>query len=471
MTASHGSLDDQNHCNDCHVNGSKDLDDQKCLACHDHNNLQNRINAGKGFHASTLVKGKKCETCHIEHKGRGFDVMGWSKIPGGQKKFDHDLTGWKLNGKHATIDCDDCHKAHDKQGLKTFMGTDRLCGACHLKEQPHKFEASEKDKLACERCHGESVWKPAKPPGEQRFNHDDRKDAIMPLLGSHKDVACSKCHPKSVFNLPSPKPDSCGNVGCHVSVHDGHLFGKRDCEWCHSPTFKTLKQQNFDHTEKTKFDLGPAHRKIKCYDCHTKALGEAKPNGACEICHAKDSHHQNRFSEYGDPPKCGTCHPSGGPKFTPTAFNHAKTGFKLEFKHAEQSCRSCHRGANPSDFEDFRSLVDKNGKTDCMGCHAHKKVHADPDHPQGKYKNSECLKCHMHPGDPTIRTGKDNSMVEDVHGMKGSFPLVKGHKGVPCKRLPHRPRQEEQDLVLGSRAELQRRRCATRTRSTRARSK
>ncbi len=432
LTSSHGSLDDPNHCNDCHVSGSKDLDDTKCLSCHDHNNLQSRINAGKGFHSSSLVKGKKCESCHLEHKGRGYDVMGWKSVPGGQKKFDHEQTGWKLNGKHAAIDCDDCHKAHDKQGLKTFMGTDRLCGSCHLKEQPHKFEASEKDKLACERCHGESVWKPAKPPGEQRFNHDDRKDAIMPLLGSHKDVACSKCHPKSVFNLPFPKPDNCGNAGCHTSPHDGHLFGKRDCEWCHSPTFKTLKQQNFDHTEKTKFDLGPAHRKIKCYDCHTKALGEAKPNGACEICHAKDSHHQNRFSEYGEPPRCGTCHPSGGPKFTPTAFNHARTGFKLEFKHAEQSCRSCHRGSNPSEFEDFRALVDKNGKVACMGCHAHAKVHADPDHPNGKYKNSECLKCHMHPGDPTIRTGKDNTMVEDVHGMKGSFPLVKGHKGVPC---------------------------------------
>ena len=213
LTSSHGALDDPQHCNDCHVNGTKDVSTQKCLDCHDHNNLKARIAAGKGFHSSTLVKDKQCMTCHIEHKGRSFDIMGWKNIPGGQKTFDHQLTGWRLNGKHATTDCDDCHKNHDKQGLKTYMGTDRLCGTCHLKEQPHKFEASEKDKLACERCHGESVWKPAKPLSQQKFDHDDRKDALMPLLGSHKDVACSKCHPKSVFNLPFPKADSCGNAG------------------------------------------------------------------------------------------------------------------------------------------------------------------------------------------------------------------------------------------------------------------
>ena len=157
----HGALDDANRCNDCHADGTKDIVEQKCLDCHDHR-PRARGSTGKGFHASPLVKGKRCQTCHTEHHGRGFDIMGWKNIPGGQKGFDHKLTGWKLNGKHATTDCDDCHKKSDKQGLKTYMGTDRLCGACHLKEQPHKFEASEKDKLACERCHSEAVWKPAK---------------------------------------------------------------------------------------------------------------------------------------------------------------------------------------------------------------------------------------------------------------------------------------------------------------------
>jgi hypothetical protein len=275
LTSSHASLDNQNQCNDCHIDNTRELSNDKCLNCHDHQDLQGRINAGKGFHATATVKGKKCGSCHLEHKGRGYDVMGWKSV-GGEKDFNHDLTGWKLNGKHAATDCAKCHTAKNKSGVKVYMGTDKLCGSsgCHGKDQPHKMVR--KDMLACERCHTESVWKPEKRV--LQFNHDDRKDAAMPILGSHRDVACTKCHVKSVFKLPFPKPDSCGNAGCHQSSHDGHLFGKRDCEWCHSPTFKSFKQQYnkdmpfFDHSERTRFDLG-AHKRLKCYDCHTMALG------------------------------------------------------------------------------------------------------------------------------------------------------------------------------------------------------
>jgi hypothetical protein len=430
LTQSHGNLDAKDHCNDCHVGDSKELSNDKCLTCHDHQNLGARIKAGTGFHASQLVQGKKCESCHHEHKGTRFDLMGWATLTGGQAAFDHKLTGgtkpgWALNGKHASIECKDCHKAKDKQGLTRFMGTDKTCGACHAKDQPHKLV--KKDLLACERCHGESVWKPAKQP--LQFNHEDRKDAGMPLLGAHKDVACTKCHPKNVYKLPFKQPDSCGNSGCHQSPHDGHIFGARPCEWCHSPTFKSLKNiQVFDHAERTRFDLGPAHRKLKCEQCHTKSLGETRPNRACEQCHAKDSHHGDRFKEFGSPPKCDTCHPSGGPKFTPTNFNHgARTKFELKYKHGEQACRGCHRGKGPSDFERFTFNPNK----ECMSCHAHAKVHRDDENPNGKYKNNECLTCHLHPGDPTIKT-EDNVIVGRIHGINGKFPLIKRHKGVPC---------------------------------------
>ncbi len=426
LTSSHGALDIKERCTDCHVGDSKEVANDKCLACHDHKDLGARIAAGKGFHASAQVKGKKCESCHHEHKGKTYDVMGWSSIKGGIKAFDHELAGWPLKGKHAATECKDCHTAKNKQGLTTYMGTDRSCGACHTKDQTHKFER--KDMLACERCHNESVWKPSK--ATLQFNHDDRKDALMPLLGSHRDVACVKCHAKNVFNLPFAKPDSCGNAGCHESPHKDQLFGARACEWCHSPTFKSLKNiQIFDHTERTRFDLGPAHKKLKCEQCHTKALGENKPLRACEVCHAKDNKHGNRFNEFGVPPKCETCHPSGGPKFTASNFNHdARTKFDLKFKHAEQSCRACHRGKGPADFEKFNF----DGNRDCMGCHAHAKVHRDAEHPTGKYKSSQCLQCHLSSGDPTIRTGKDNKLVENVHGSTGTFPLVKKHKPVPC---------------------------------------
>ncbi len=327
LTHSHGALDNPDHCNDCHVNGTKDLSNDKCLTCHDHQKLAGNIAAGKGFHASpNVVRGKKCESCHHEHKGKSYDLMGWSSLQGGEKGFDHELTGWPLNGAHQKTACADCHKARDKQGLKKLHGHRSACAAPATAEgsEPHHFDLSvRRTMLACERCHTETVWKPAKGTS-MNFNHDDRKDARMPLLGSHHAVACAKCHTaKSVFHLPFPKPDACGNAGCHASEHDGHLFGKRKtAEWCHSPTFKTLKQQNFDHTAKTRFDLGPAHGKIKCYDCHTKALGRdqadrrageassATPSGTTTTAIASRSSARRR--------RCGMCHPSGGPKFTPS---------------------------------------------------------------------------------------------------------------------------------------------------------
>ena len=56
--------------------------------------------------------------------------MGWRAL-GGMKAFDHALAGWPLRGKHAASDCADCHKTRNKQGLRTFLGTEPTCGACH----------------------------------------------------------------------------------------------------------------------------------------------------------------------------------------------------------------------------------------------------------------------------------------------------------------------------------------------------
>ena len=89
LSQSHAALDNADHCNDCHT-GGRDLSNDKCLACHDHSDLKARIDAGKGFHASSQVRGKKCETCHLDHKGKNYDLMGWRSLQGGMKNFDHD---------------------------------------------------------------------------------------------------------------------------------------------------------------------------------------------------------------------------------------------------------------------------------------------------------------------------------------------------------------------------------------------
>src|SRR5687767_8450905 len=79
LATSHEDLDSPDNCNDCH-DGGRDTSNGKCLGCHDHSNLEARINSGKGFHASSAVKGKKCESCHLDHKGRSYDLMGWKSM-------------------------------------------------------------------------------------------------------------------------------------------------------------------------------------------------------------------------------------------------------------------------------------------------------------------------------------------------------------------------------------------------------
>ncbi len=409
LSESHRNQDGQDNCNLCH-DGGRDTNDDKCLGCHDHQNLAARIRAGEGYHASQRVKGRRCESCHLEHKGRGFDIMAWRAV-GGQDTFDHGQTGWKLQGKHAAIDCADCHKNRNQQGLRTFLGESKICGSCHKRDQPHRFD--KQAFMKCERCHGESVWKP--PLARMEFNHDSPADAAMPLEGPHESVTCAKCHPKSEFNLPKQDAANCAN--CHNSPHDGHLFGTKKCDWCHSPALGSLRKYRFNHAARTRFDLAGAHGKLGCYHCHTEKMGTRKPDKDCETCHADDDKHQGRFEAFGKPhPQCSVCHPSSSWK--PNTFVHNKrTKFRLTGKHATTACRSCHRGGSPDKFERFDVKT-----VGCMGCHKHKTVH------DNEFKDTECLRCHQEPGEIEL-TAKS---AEIYHGPKSRFPLVKAHKKVQC---------------------------------------
>ena len=97
--------------------------------------LAQRIAAGRGFHASSAVFGKACASCHSDHRGATYDAMGWAAL-GGRDKFDHDYTGYALDGAHATVACDRCHTARTQLGRPRYISTDTLCGACH-ESQPH----------------------------------------------------------------------------------------------------------------------------------------------------------------------------------------------------------------------------------------------------------------------------------------------------------------------------------------------
>ncbi|MCW5801943.1 MAG: hypothetical protein KIT31_06105 [Deltaproteobacteria bacterium] len=426
LTPPHGSLAGAGHCDDCHVTGTKEVSDRKCLGCHDHGKLAARIAAGQGFHATSLVTSKACKTCHHEHQR--VSLMGWPSV-GGEAAFAprgaHDrLTGYPLEGAHAALACARCHAKTSRFGDRLYLGVEKTCGGCHAKDQPHRFVRAEM--LRCERCHTDASWRARR--GKPEFDHDDRADTAMPLIGEHRSVACAKCHPKAVFDLPFRKPAACDNAGCHRSAHDKHLFGTRPCDLCHSPSFKSFKQETardmpmFHHKAVTRFELGN-HAKLRCKQCHTDARGEARPGIPCEQCHAKDHRHGERFRAFGgSPPACGTCHPTTG--WRPTAFDHGRTRMALEAKHAQVACRACHRGKGPAEWESFTA------DPSCKGCHQHRTVHRDAKHPNGRWDSDRCMKCHVRPGDRRWRSQAE--LEKEFHGPSSSFPLVKAHGGKAC---------------------------------------
>lgn len=408
LSKSHESLEGQSNCTTCHTTG-KALSNDKCLGCHDHADQKAKIESGRGFHASPKVRGRDCWTCHLEHKGKGYDIMGWAAV-GGRDNFDHNLTEFPLGGKHVAVKCDDCHKRRNSQGLRVYLGEQKLCGACHRDDQPHNFERQEM--MKCDRCHTDVAWKPAKR--QQDFNHNDPKQASFPLEGSHVEVACAKCHPRSEFNLKK-NVEQCS--ACHENPHVGHLYGEKRCDWCHSPRFGNLAKFDFDHDRRTKFKLDGAHKSTACYSCHPKSQLKA-PKRDCQVCHARDSNHGSRFDAFGSPPACDTCHPTT--RWEPEVFNHDKrTKFNLTGAHARAGCRDCHRGSRPDDWERFDPA-----RVGCMGCHKHEKVH------DRKFKDNECLKCHKMAGSMDAAVGARDKF----HGPDSRFPLLFAHARVDCEK-------------------------------------
>ncbi len=433
LAREHKGLDSQDKCDTCHVGNTKRIDDNKCLGCHDHKNLRARINAGKGFHSSSRVKGQRCQNCHTDHESRSFNIMGWKTVKGGEKGFDHKLSGWALRDKHAVLACKSCHKDRNKAGRRTYLGEDKLCGSCHKRDQPHRFDR--RYNMKCERCHTEISWKPQKR--NMSFDHNKKSDAEFGQDGAHKQVACQKCHPKSEFNLRFKSAGNCRN--CHKSTHSDHLFDVKRCDWCHSPKHRKFAKFRFDHAQRTRFKLSGAHQKVKCYDCHTKSRAKTKPGRACASCHADDNKHKDRFNAFGNPPKCETCHNEGSFKGKKN-FNHGKnTKFRLTGKHNRVACRKCHRGATLDKFERFDKTIVAGKK--CMSCHEHKNVHQNqytdlpkrkaPTGPDGK-KMATCLECHVSAG--SIEISEDTDFYRAVHGLKGKWPLTDNHGDVACAK-------------------------------------
>ncbi|MCF6214288.1 MAG: hypothetical protein L3J45_09735 [Flavobacteriaceae bacterium] len=258
LTTAHAKYEGMSNCTLCHDLGNK-VSNNLCLDCH--KDIQALIKKERGYHSSSDVKNKDCFQCHNEHHGRKFEMIRFDK-----DKFKHDLTGYKLEGKHDEIDCKKCHTSDfiaDKDIKKrpdTFIGLDTKCLSCHA--DYHQKTLSSND---CKSCHNTEKFSPA-----INFNHDE---ADFKLKGKHLDVDCVKCHKetkrngKDFQNFNNLNFKDCN--ACHTTPHEENVTGS--CKQCHTETsFKNMRGKNRFNHNLTNFTLKGAHKKVDCFSCHAK---------------------------------------------------------------------------------------------------------------------------------------------------------------------------------------------------------
>ncbi|KAA3659737.1 MAG: cytochrome C [Calditrichaeota bacterium] len=358
----HTQLEGMNNCTKCHELGKK-VSPDLCLQCH--NLLRTQIEKAKGLHANPEYK--NCVDCHVDHQGREFRLIYWKN---GIDSFDHNLTGYKLAGKHRSLECRDCHQAKNivnksilkknkKELNRTFLGLNAECLTCHFDEHRAQF------KVSCLDCHTQDRWKPA-----EKFNH---KNARFKLTGKHIDVSCEKCHPSvmdrknkndtNYIKYSGIRFNQCS--ACHNDVHK-NKFGP-DCKSCHvTSSWSRIKGNNFNH-DRTRYPLRGRHVLVACEKCHTptRKFTNLKFRN-CTDCHV--DYHRGQFRARAPAGACEECHTVEG--FSPSGFSiqqHQETNYPLTGSHLAIPCSACHQKVRFK--RNILTIQFKFKSTKCNQCH------------------------------------------------------------------------------------------------------
>jgi hypothetical protein len=185
-----------------------------CVSCHE------------DVHAGQL--GTACETCHAVNVPK-FTVAA----------FAHEKTKFPLTGRHAPLQCAECHKVETGAypgGTATarhFTGLGTECASCH--QDRHAGQLTQ----GCQTCHTTDTF------AVSQYRHVRARALSAFFTGRHVTPKCSACH-KPIRTTPVAAAVKAGpavvqanyRVGttctdCHADAHKGGL-GPR-CETCHKP--------------------------------------------------------------------------------------------------------------------------------------------------------------------------------------------------------------------------------------------
>ncbi len=444
-------------CAECHQVSKKqpkvmkyswpNLKSSQCLACH------------QDFHKKNLspkFSGGDCTTCHSQKV--------W-KI----ESFNHEITKFKLNGKHAETKCVDCHLPKSSAAVKgvkkavavevknlNFTGLKTQCLSCH--EDFHKFGGFKSAKMGdlnqCLKCHTESDWNKT-----HTFNHNT--STKFAIDGEHTSLKCATCHlpspkdlktdPKNLFLVKVPtyhwnQLDMKTCETCHKSPHVGVFSQKllqQKCTSCHTTEGWGLTKSGsgFDHA-KTRFALTGAHKSTKCSDCHGPSKKQVFKFKSVEAKFCIDCHtniHVGQFSAKFSAQDCTVCHSTQN--FTERLdFDHNKTAYPLLGEHSKVKCLDCHKPTAEKfslKWPNFRSKdhvtlkpVAKSKfsfpeikQQKCLACHT--------DYHKGQL-STNCLECHSEKGwKPTLFN----------HNTQSRFKLMGSHETLDCTKC-HLPTKD-----------------------------
>jgi hypothetical protein len=294
-------------CGQCHVN-TRTIADLKlaprdCNSCH----------AAQDAHEGRL--GKDCGACH--------NPANWTPA-----NMDHNLTTFKLEGRHADVACTSCHINN------VFHGTPTDCNSCHKKDDPHNSQFGTTD---CATCHSTAGWTPV------TYDHNL---STFRLAGKHIDVACTGCHVNNIFR---GTPTDC--YSCHRSndTHNGQ-FGT-NCGNCHSTAGWT--PATFDHNM---FALTGGHAGLVCSQCHSGGVYSGL-SSACISCHAEPVVHAGQFGT-----NCAQCHTTTNWN---ASINHPNAcGEGGCTNHRGASCNDCHTVNNNYSIATCTKCHDSNSPHD-----------------------------------------------------------------------------------------------------------
>lgn len=316
-------------CTDCHSgNLYRNKLSHECYACHKKDDK----------HQDSL--GKDCASCHTEKS--------WTESP----KFDHDTSSFPLLGKHAKVECKQCHKS------ALYKEAPKACIACHKKDDKHNTTLGDK----CEQCHGEKDWKTT----QGRFEHHRTN---FPLRNAHaaSRVKCEACHK----DLTQQRKTPLDCVSCHKKDDKHEAQQGPKCEQCHDD--RSWKVAQFDHT-RTRYPLTGRHRVAECTSCH-RSLRYKDAARECYACHKKEDTHQLKFGV-----NCQSCHNTRA--WTLWDFDHTRRSkYPLDGAHQKVPCEACHKAPAPSG-KDFAPLL-----ASCVSCHRGEDVH------DGQF-GGRCEQCH-----------------------------------------------------------------------------